>query len=472
MQSTANELSVGELNSQPAQQLFREHQQLIYERTDRMFAGLMALQWLAAIAITIWISPKTWAGASSQIHPHVWAVLLLGGVISAFPMVLGLTRAGATSTRYVMAVGQMLMGALLIHLTGGRIETHFHVFGSLAFLAFYRDWRVLVPATLVVVGDHLLRGLLWPQSLYGVLSATVWRTIEHAGWVVFEDVFLVISCLRSQRDMWSKAVQSASQDASEQRYRQLADAMPQIVWTATPDGSVDYYNQRWFDYTGMTFEQTEGWRWGPVLHPDDLQKCINGWGEAIRTGQTYQIDSRIKDGADGEYRWHLVRAVPVRDTEKRIIKWYGTCTDIDDKKRVEDALLTAREELEERVEERTVADILRGTFRDSDVIARFGGDEFVILLEDASTAVMDKITCRLWENLRTYNEQASHSYVLSLSIGVVCFDPNTGSSIDELIAMADEAMYAQKRLKKKSSALEDVIAGGQSGNVVRNICPR
>ena len=89
MQSTANEFSVGELSSQPARQLFHEHQQLIYERTDRMFAGLMALQWLAAIAITVWISPKTWVGGSSQIHPHVWAALLLGGVISAFPMVLG-----------------------------------------------------------------------------------------------------------------------------------------------------------------------------------------------------------------------------------------------------------------------------------------------------------------------------------------------------------------------------------------------
>ena len=75
----------------------------------------------------------------------------------------------------------MLMGALLIHLTGGRIETHFHVFGSLAFLAFYRDWRVLVPATVVVALDHLLRGIFWPQSVYGVLVASEWRWLEHAG---------------------------------------------------------------------------------------------------------------------------------------------------------------------------------------------------------------------------------------------------------------------------------------------------
>ena len=89
------------------------------------------------------------------------------------------------------------MGALLIHLTGGRIETHFHVFGSLAFLAFYRDWRVLVPATVVVALDHLLRGMFWPQSVYGVVVASEWRWLEHAAWVVFEDMFLVVACLRS-----------------------------------------------------------------------------------------------------------------------------------------------------------------------------------------------------------------------------------------------------------------------------------
>ena len=89
----------------------------------------------------------------------------------------------------------MLMSSLLIHLTGGRIETHFHVFGSLAFLAFYRDWRVLVSATIVVAADHALRGIYFPQSVFGILTASPWRWVEHAGWVVFEDVILVKMCL-------------------------------------------------------------------------------------------------------------------------------------------------------------------------------------------------------------------------------------------------------------------------------------
>ena len=116
----------------------------------------------------------------------------------------------------------MLMGALLIHLTGGRIETHFHVFGSLAFLAFYRDWRVLVPATVVVALDHLLRGIFWPQSVYGVLVASQWRWLEHAAWVIFEDIFLVVSCLRSVAEMRQRADRTAALE-QEVRIRQEAE---------------------------------------------------------------------------------------------------------------------------------------------------------------------------------------------------------------------------------------------------------
>ena len=109
---------------------FSEYQQNIYQRTDRMFAVLMIVQWLAGIAAAIWLSPRTWIGTESQIHVHVWAALFLGTVISLFPIGLALIRPGETYTRYCIAVGQMMMGALLIHLSGGRVATHFHIFGS------------------------------------------------------------------------------------------------------------------------------------------------------------------------------------------------------------------------------------------------------------------------------------------------------------------------------------------------------
>src|ERR1051325_166868 len=102
---------------QRADGLFREHQQAIYKRTDRVFAYLMIFQWLAGIAAAIWISPKTWIGTQSHIHAHVWAAVFIGGVITIFPVFLALKQPGRSLTRHVIAIGQMLTSALLIHLT-------------------------------------------------------------------------------------------------------------------------------------------------------------------------------------------------------------------------------------------------------------------------------------------------------------------------------------------------------------------
>jgi signal transduction histidine kinase len=114
----------------------------------------------------------------------------------------------------------MLWSALLIHLTGGRIETHFHIFGSLAFLAFYRDYKLLVPATVVVAADHFIRGLVWPESIYGITNPEWWRFIEHAGWVVFIDIFLIYNCIKSRGELLEHCEQQiALEDAADSASR-------------------------------------------------------------------------------------------------------------------------------------------------------------------------------------------------------------------------------------------------------------
>src|SRR5207302_3800690 len=213
-------------SAERADELFNQHREQIYRSTDRLFVKLMFFQWIAGIFIALFVSPSTWAGQSSQVHIHVWAAIFLGGAISIFPIWMTRVWPGAFSTRHVIAVAQMLMSALLIALTGGRIETHFHVFGSLVILSFYRDWRVLLPATIVVALDHFLRGIYVPYSVYGVLSASPWRSIEHAGWVIFENVFLVISCFRSIREMRFIGNRTAALEASDQRSSQLFDDAP------------------------------------------------------------------------------------------------------------------------------------------------------------------------------------------------------------------------------------------------------
>ena len=184
-----------------AEQLFSQQHDQNCVKTDRMFAGLLAFQFIAGIVAAIVISPRTWSGAMSETHLHVWAAVVLGGGIVAFPIALAIFKPGAKVTRYTIAIAQMLNSALLIHLCGGRIETHFHIFGSLAFLAFYRDWPVLIVATAVVLMDHLARGVYWPESVFGISSSAPLRAFEHAGWVVFEDIFLIQACLRSTREM-------------------------------------------------------------------------------------------------------------------------------------------------------------------------------------------------------------------------------------------------------------------------------
>ena len=196
-----------------AAELVKEHQNRIYSQTSRLFSILMMIQWLAGIAAALWISPRAWAGATSSVHIHVWMAIFLGGAITSLPVFLTLARPRDAFTRHTVAVCQMLMSSLLIHLSGGRIETHFHVFGSLAFLAFYRDWRVLVPATIVVAIDHALRGIYFPQSVFGILTASPWRWVEHACWVIFEDVILVKMCLQGIQEMWEIARRQASIEA-------------------------------------------------------------------------------------------------------------------------------------------------------------------------------------------------------------------------------------------------------------------
>ncbi len=135
------------------------------------------------------------------------------------------------------------MSSLLIHLTGGRIETHFHIFGSLAFLSFYRDWRVLVPATVIVALDHMLRGIFYPQSVFGVLTQENWRWLEHAGWVVFEDIFLVISCLRGQNEMREIAENRAKRHISEARYRLVNNSASDAIITFDKTMTILFVNQ-------------------------------------------------------------------------------------------------------------------------------------------------------------------------------------------------------------------------------------
>jgi PAS domain S-box-containing protein len=134
--------------------------------------------------------------------------------------------------------------------------------------------------------------------------------------------------------------------ASEAQFRQIADGLPQLVWTTLPDGSNDYFNRRWYEYTGCSLDDSQCIGWKQILHPDDQEATLRAWRHSLETGHFYENEHRFRR-SDGVYRWFLGRAVPILDERNAIVRWFGTCTDIDEQKRNVQALRQAKCDLEQ-----------------------------------------------------------------------------------------------------------------------------
>jgi len=130
-------------------------------------------------------------------------------------------------------------------------------------------------------------------------------------------------------------------------YRLIADSIPHMVWVARPDGGLDFFNQRCYDYTGLDYAQLEGWSWRAVIHPEDWEQCLATWTRALQSGERYEVEYRLRR-ADGVYRWHHGSAVPQIGADGRIVRWFGTCTDIEHQ-------IRSAQILESTVEDRTRA---------------------------------------------------------------------------------------------------------------------
>jgi PAS domain S-box-containing protein len=135
---------------------------------------------------------------------------------------------------------------------------------------------------------------------------------------------------------------------TEARFRVLADAMPQMVWSTRPDGFHDYYNARWYDYTGMQPGSTDGEGWNGMFHPDDQERAWGTWRHSLATGDPYEIEYRLRN-ASGEYRWTLGRALPIRGDDGGIVRWFGTCTDIHESKKLQQQQEVIAHELSHRI---------------------------------------------------------------------------------------------------------------------------
>jgi len=146
---------------------------------------------------------------------------------------------------------------------------------------------------------------------------------------------------------------------SEERFRNLANNISQLAWMANDQGWIFWYNQRWFDYSGTTLEEMQGWDWQKVHHPDHVKRVVDKIRHCFQTGEIWEDTFPLR-GRDGHYRWFLSRAVPIRNDEGRVTRWFGTNTDVTEQREAEEALRQAHDQLELRVQERT-AELLKKT---------------------------------------------------------------------------------------------------------------
>src|SRR5215472_12120236 len=132
---------------------------------------------------------------------------------------------------------------------------------------------------------------------------------------------------------------------SEARYRALIELSPQVVWMTDAEGANTYCNQYWYEFSGLTMEQTAGWGWASIVHPDDVAKATNEWRKSVARGQDYELEVRFRRASDGEYRWYLCRGVPLKDASGKVLKWLGIAIDVHDRRTAAAAIAEANERM-------------------------------------------------------------------------------------------------------------------------------
>ena len=188
-------------------------------------------------------------------------------------------------------------------------------------------------------------------------SETLIRKLEHKSLQLEESNRLL------QQDIAERRAVEASLRKSEEAFRTLTEAMPQQVWMATPDGRCTYINQRWVDYTGLSMAESEGHGWSKPFHPDDRPRAEAAWRLATESGENYSLELRLRK-VDDTYHWWLVRGVPLHDSAGAIVKWFGTCTDIDEIKEAEALLHRTEEQLRQAQKMEAVGRLAGGIAHD------------------------------------------------------------------------------------------------------------
>jgi len=234
---------------------------------------------------------------------------------------------------------------------------------------------------------------------------------------------------------------------SEKRFRALADFLPQIIWTADPQGRVDYFNQKWLDYTGCKLQTTLNHGWQSYIHPDDLPRAIELWQDSLETCKPFEYEFRIQRASDHSYRWHLVRGLPVRDSGDRVVRWIGTNTDIHEHSRLLDELRKATKEAEKATESKS-AFLANMSHEIRTPLAAIIG--FTNLLSD--TSISDEIRLRYLSVVERNSKSLSIliNDILDISkfeagkFAVECIEFSLDAVLEEVVSIFIESCFEKK----------------------------
>jgi PAS domain S-box-containing protein len=359
--------------------LFRALKETGYKQTDRMFAWLIAFEWVAAMAAASWtaftVSP------SDRPMRLVWIASATAGMIYLFPLYLSLRYPGQAVTRHFIAVGQMVTPALFIHLTGGGFETNFFIFGALASLAAYRDVWILGSAMVVVAGNHFLSQ--WVREAFEGVPVARWNWVGFTSGVLFEVTLLSawiseslrlmkrVASHQAEQQVLHEAIESEVADhlealhqenvkyrqsqallqKSEAKFRTLGESAPDCIFLADSVGQWVYCNSPWTKMTGLTIADSLGHGWINGLHPVDKEKVLQQWGQAVRERKAFSQEFRLATPS-GEVRWVSCRTAPIQyepgDTGESG-GYAGSIKDVSQYKEVEEALRRAKTDAEAAV---------------------------------------------------------------------------------------------------------------------------
>jgi diguanylate cyclase (GGDEF)-like protein/PAS domain S-box-containing protein len=360
------------------------------------------------------------------------------------------------------------------------------------------------------------------DSWLAIVSVTSTALLVQTG-------IITASVLQSMLES-EQAIASAARDA-ELQFRTLAEAIPQIVWTAAPDGLTTYINLHWYEMTGTAVKGSLGSGWMDAVHPDDRQVCEQKWKQCLRTGEPFEIEYRLHDANKG-FRWYLDRAVPLRDDSGAIVKWFGTCTDIDDQMHTQELLqeqikqhTAALVEANQRLQQESIRDPLTGLYnrryledtlerearlalraahalsvimldldyfkkfndmyghdagdavlrdtsallarsvRAEDIVCRYGGEEFVVILPMADFQIGYARAERVRDKMHELNVLYRGLPVGAITIsGGVAALPEHGTSPKQLLQAADAALYHAKRQGRDRIAGATGTRGGRLGS--------